>query len=96
MLRLAKDLSQFQLAEFSGLSEGQISNIERGKSWTGELTFALLADALGVSQQSLVDFEENDAFIRNGGLRRRASRKPAKLIVHRSSKLRISVPKKSG
>lgn len=91
-LRLDRGLSQFELAELSGLSEGQISNIERGKSWTGELSFALLADALGVSQQSLVDYSENDAFVESGGLKRRSTRKPAKLIVTRKRKVLVRLP----
>jgi len=93
MLRLERGLSQFELAELVGLSEGQISNIERGKSWTGELSFALLAKALRVAQQSLFDYSQNDAFIKSGGLNRRAARKPAKLIVIRKRKVVVRIPK---
>jgi transcriptional regulator with XRE-family HTH domain len=82
-LRLDMDMSQLDLAERVELSEEQISNIERGKSWTGEISFSLLANALGVSQKSLFDFSENVAFVNGGGLRRRASRKKPKLIVTR-------------
>lgn len=88
-LRLDKCLSQFDLAELSGLSEGQIGNIERGRSWVGELSFRLLARALGVSQQSLFDYSGNEAFVKNGGLTRRAPRKPAKLIVNRRREVSV-------
>jgi transcriptional regulator with XRE-family HTH domain len=94
MLRLERGLSQFELAELVELSEEQISNIERGKSWTGELSFALLADALRVAQQSLFDYSQNDAFVKTGGLKRRAARKPAKLIVTRKRKFTVQIPKK--
>jgi|GEM_PF-3646633 len=91
MLRLERGLSQFQLAELVGLSEGQISNIERGKSWTGELSFALLAKTLRVEQQSLFDYSQNDAFTQGGGLNRRATRKTAKLIVTRKRKVVVRI-----
>jgi transcriptional regulator with XRE-family HTH domain len=95
MLRLDKGLSQFDLAELSGLSEGQISNIERGLSWIGELSFSLLAGALGVSQQSLFDYCGNEAFVKNGGLTRRAPRRPAKLIVNRRREVSVPLPKET-
>ncbi|GGA67347.1 hypothetical protein GCM10011507_18580 [Edaphobacter acidisoli] len=87
-------MSQFDLAEEVGLSEGQINNIERGKSWVGELTFALLAKALHVSQPALTDYRENEAFIKSGGLKRRAPRKPAKLIVRNRRQTLVSIPAK--
>ena len=62
-------------AERRALSEDQISKIERGKSWTGELSLALLANALGVTQHSLFDFSENDSFVKSGGMAQRAQRK---------------------
>lgn len=93
-LRLAKGLSQLDLAELCELTEGQISNIERGRSWTGGLSFALLARALGVSQQSLVDFSENEGFIQTGGLTRRAPRRPARFIVSRKRKVSVTIPPK--
>jgi hypothetical protein len=49
------------------MSVEKISNIERGKSWTGEVSLALLADAFQVSKQALLDYSENDEFMRNGG-----------------------------
>lgn len=88
-LRLDKGLSQRKLAELAGLSEDQVSNIERGKSWVGELSFALLADALGVLQKSLTDYSENEAFIKAGGLSRRAAREPSPLIVRRKRKILV-------
>lgn len=93
MLRLERGLTQFELAELVELSEGQISNIERGKSWTGELSFALLAKALRVTQQSLFDYSQNDAFIQSGGLNRRAARKPPKLIVTRKRQVVVRLSK---
>jgi len=91
MLRLERGLSQFDLAELVELSEGQISNIERGRSWTGELSFALLARALEVPQKSLFDYSQNNAFIKGGGLSRRVPRKAAKLIVARRAELVLRI-----
>jgi len=82
-LRLDRGLSQSQLADLIGLSEDQISNIERGKSWVGEQTLALLAAALQVKQSSLFDYTANDKFLRSGGLKARASRRPPSLVVRR-------------
>ena len=93
-LRLDRGFSQWRLAELVGISEQQISNIERGKSWTGELSFGLLAKALGVTQNSLTNYSENDAFIKDGGLSRRAPREPAMLIVRQNRKVLVQMPKK--
>jgi transcriptional regulator with XRE-family HTH domain len=82
------------LAELTGLSEDQISKVERGKSWVGELTLGLLAKALDVPQSSLFDYSENEAFLRNGGLRARAPRKQATLIVRKGKHVLVSVPNK--
>lgn len=95
MLRLERDLSQFELAELVGLSEDQIGNIERGRSWTGEVSFALLAKALRVEQQSLFDYSQIDSFIRAGGRGRRASRKPAKIIVTRKRRTVVRIPNRN-
>jgi transcriptional regulator with XRE-family HTH domain len=92
-LRLDRGLSQRKLAELVGISEEQISNIERGKSWIGELSFGLLAKALGVTQSALTDYSENEAFIMSGGLSRRAPREPAMLIVRRKREVLVQVPK---
>jgi transcriptional regulator with XRE-family HTH domain len=93
-LRLDRGLSQRKLAELVGISEEQISNIERGKSWIGELSFGLLAKALGVTQSALTDYSENQAFIRAGGLSRRAPREPATLIVRRKREVLVQVLQK--
>jgi transcriptional regulator with XRE-family HTH domain len=93
-LRLDKGLSQLQLADLVGLSEDQIGNIERGRSWVGEQTLALLAKALQVSQSSLFDYTQNDEFLRNGGLKTRAPRKKATLIVRRKRSTSLAIPKK--
>lgn len=91
-LRLDKGLSQLQLAELADLSEDQISNIERGKSWVGEQTLSLLAAALSVSQQCLFDFSDNEEFLKLGGLKVRAPRKSPTLIVRHKRNVLISVP----
>jgi transcriptional regulator with XRE-family HTH domain len=91
-LRFDNDMSQQDLAELCELSVEQISNIERGKSWTGEVSLALLANALRVSLKTLLDYSENDAFIRAGGLKWRASRKKGLIVQGR--KLRLAIPKK--
>ena len=93
-LRLGKGLSQQDLADLVGLSEDQISNIERGKSWVGEQTLALLATALEVSQVSLFDYTGNEAFLKGGGLKVRAPRRPATLIVRSKRKVLVTIPDK--
>ena len=93
-LRLGKGLSQLALADLVGLSEDQIGNIERGKSWVGEQTLALLADAFEVPQSSLFDYSGNEEFLRNGGIRTRAPRRPAALIVRRKRKVVVRIPEK--
>lgn len=90
-LRLDKGWSQFDLANACGLSEDHVSNIERGNSWVSKEVIELLADVLNVAQKSLFDYSENDRFIAEGGLTRRAPRKPAKLIV-RQKKVSIRIP----
>jgi len=93
MLRLDKGLSQLQLAELVDLSEDQISKIERGKSWVGEQTLSLLATAFSVPQQSLFDYAENEKFLKRGGLKVRAPRKSASLIV-RGRNVLLQKPRK--
>jgi transcriptional regulator with XRE-family HTH domain len=92
-LRFDRDMGQQELADLCELSVDQISNIERGKSWTGEVSLALLANAFKVSQQALLDYSENEAFLQNGGRTWRASRKKNTLTV-RHRKVEIAVPKK--
>lgn len=92
-LRFDRDMTQQDLADLCELSLEQISNIERGKSWTGEVSLALLADAFQVQQQALLDYRENEAFLRNGGSTWRASRKKTTLIV-RHGNVEIATPKK--
>jgi transcriptional regulator with XRE-family HTH domain len=76
-----------------GLSEDQISNIERGRSWVGEQTLALLAKALEVTHSSLFDYTGNEEFVRSGGLKVRAPRRPATLIVRNKRKVLVTIPK---
>jgi transcriptional regulator with XRE-family HTH domain len=91
-LRLDRGLSQLALAELLGLTEDQISKVERGNSWVGELTLGLLAKALDVPQSSLFDYSENEEFLKNGGLRARAPRKPPTLIVRKGKHVLVSIP----
>lgn len=85
-LRLDLGISQAKLAEMIELSEDQISNIERGKSWVGAQTLALLSRALRVHESSLFDYSENDAFLKWVGLNARAPRKSPGIIVRRARK----------
>ena len=97
-LRFERDMGQQELADLCELSVDQISNIERGKSWTGEVSLALLADAFRVPKQALLDYSENDEFMRNGGDTWRASKKKRVLTV-RHQKVGIFIPharRKSG
>lgn len=91
-LRHDKGLNQLELAELVGLSEDQISNIERGRSWVGEQTLTLLTKAFKVPQSSLFDYSENEAFIKNGGLKWRAPRRPANLIVRHKKQVIVRIP----
>lgn len=94
-LLLDKGLSQLQLAELVDLSEDQISNIERGKSWEAERTLSLLAAAFSVLQQSLFDYSENEEFLKQGGLKVRAPRKSTTLIVRHRRHVLIPKPQKN-
>lgn len=91
-LRFDRDMGQQKLADLCELSVDQISNIERGKSWTGEVSLALLADAFNVPQQALLDYSENQAFLNNGGLTWRATRKKNAPTVQRRN-VAIVLPK---
>jgi transcriptional regulator with XRE-family HTH domain len=82
-LRFDSNLSQQELAELCELSVDQIANIERGKNFAGEITIAMLADAFEVSQQALFDYSENEAFVKCGGMKWRASRKPGALLLRK-------------
>lgn len=92
-LRQDKGLNQLELAELVGLSEDQIGKIERGKSWIGEQTLALLAKGFRVPQSSLFDYSENEEFVKGGGLKWRAPRRPPKLIV-RHNRVSVRIPEK--
>lgn len=48
-IRLDKKLKRNELSKLSGISEGQITNIEKGRMKPGVLTLKKLADALGVN-----------------------------------------------
>jgi transcriptional regulator with XRE-family HTH domain len=81
-----------ELSDLIGLSEDQISNIERGRSWVGEMTLALLANALKVPQASLFDYSGNEEFLKGGGLKLRAPRKAPTLLVRRKRSVDIQIP----
>lgn len=68
-------MGQQELADLCELSLDQISNIERGKSFAGEITLTLLAKAFGIPHSALFDYSENQEFIRSGGMKWRAARK---------------------
>ncbi|UYL93907.1 XRE family transcriptional regulator [Geobacillus phage vB_GthS_PK2.1] len=59
--RMAKNWSQQELAEISGVSQAQISYIENGKKKNpGVITLKKLADALGVSVEELIESRGDD------------------------------------
>ena len=91
-LRFDRDMGQQELADLCELSMDQISNIERGKSWTGEVSLALLADAFQIPQPALLDYSENQAFLDAGGRTWRASRKKD-TPINRNRSLNIVIPK---
>lgn len=94
-LRFDRNMGQQELADLCELSVDQISNIERGKSWTGEVSLALLADAFKVPQQALLDYSENQAFLDNGGRTWCATRKKSPLTVrHRDVNIVLPKPKR--
>lgn len=86
-------MGQQELADLCELSLDQISNIERGKNWTGEMSLALLADAFHVSHDSLLDYSGNEEFLLGGGAKWRASRKKGGLRV-RHRKVDIPIPRR--
>lgn len=83
-------MSQQELAELCELSVDQIANIERGKSFAGKTTIAMLADAFKVSQQALFDYSENQAFVKIGGMKWRAGRNSSSLRL-RNRKVHITI-----
>ncbi len=86
-------MSQQELAELCELSVDQIANIERGKNFASETTIAMLAAAfrMGDDHQKLFDYSENEAFVKSGGMKWRAGRKPNVLQV-RNRKVNVSIP----
>jgi transcriptional regulator with XRE-family HTH domain len=93
-LRLDKGFSQFDLAELCGISEDHVSKIDRGESWASKEVIERLARAFAVSQRALFDYRENDAFVKSGGLARRAGRKAAKLVVRHKKNVDVRMPPK--
>jgi transcriptional regulator with XRE-family HTH domain len=68
-------MGQQELADLCELSLDQVSNIERGKSFAGEMTLTLLAKAFRISHSALFDYSQNQDFINSGGMKWRAARK---------------------
>jgi len=90
-------MSQQELADRCELSVDQITNIECGKSFAGEVTIAMLAGAFRVHHLALFDYSQNDAFVKAGGLKWRASRKANTLHVsHRKAEITIRSRRPSG
>jgi transcriptional regulator with XRE-family HTH domain len=89
-LRFDSNLSQQELADLCEVSVDQIANIERGKNFAGETTISMLADALKVPQPALFDYSENEAFVKSGGMKWRASRS-SNTVQMRNRKLQITV-----
>lgn len=75
MLRFEANMGQQELADLCELSLDQVSNIERGRSFAGKMTIALLAKAFDVPHSTLFDYSGNHDFIESGGMEWRAPRK---------------------
>ena len=85
-------MSQQELADLCELSVDQVMNIERGKSFTSEMTIALLAAAFGLGDpQKLFDYSENESFVKSGGMKWRAGRKSSVIRV-RNRKVDVKIP----
>lgn len=89
-LRFDSNLSQQELADLCEVSVDQIANIERGKNFAGETTISMLADAFKVSQLALFDYSENEAFVKSGGMKWRASRS-SNTVQLRNRKVPITI-----
>ena len=60
-LRKVRKLKQVELAKRMGMSQGHVSDLERGdKTWT-EVTIRAAAAALGVSAGALIDMADTVA-----------------------------------
>ena len=81
-LQRHKNLSQRELAELVGISEGLISNIGHEARWVRRGDDETYPQGIYGPRKSLFDYSENDEFIRSGGgLKWRGPRKPSHLIV---------------
>lgn len=92
-LRFDANMSQQDLADLCEMSVDQIANIERGRNFAGKSTIPMLAAALGFGEghQELFDYSENEVFIKAGGMKWRARRKPSVLRERdRTTKITIS------
>lgn len=57
-LRKQQEMKQIELATAAGMTESQVSDIERGKNNPGWLLLARLVDGLGLSFRDLADAYE--------------------------------------
>lgn len=87
-LRFDANMSQQRLADLCELSVDQIADIERGKSFAGETTIAMIASAFGLSHSALFDYSENEQFLKSGGMKWRAARNANTLRVRNVMKRR--------
>lgn len=62
-IRIAKELTQSQLAQLMGVQAQTISNIERARYMPRPLTLQKLCRALGVSADALFSSEESDSVL---------------------------------
>tara|TARA_Y100000296_G_scaffold64751_1_gene76095 strand:- start:153 stop:380 length:228 start_codon:yes stop_codon:yes gene_type:complete len=58
--RLARNLSQEQLASLADLDRTYVSGVERGKRNVSLVNISRLSKALNISMSSLIDFEVDD------------------------------------
>lgn len=58
--RLARNLSQEQLASLADLDRTYVSGVERGKRNVSLVNILRLSKALNISMSSLIDFEVDD------------------------------------
>ncbi len=61
-LRMAKNLSQFELAELCGISPTFLNHIENGKKWVSERTMTALCTSLRVRPSVLFISEEDSTY----------------------------------
>jgi len=76
-VRIARDLSQTELAEKAGLGEATIRRAEVGRGTPSTQTLGAIAEALGVRLSWLLDPHDADGIPDAGGRTRISRRSPA-------------------